>query len=36
MIWSLKEGPTFKLESQIEPGKNLVDLEWLDDNSEHL
>lgn len=36
MIWSSKGDRTIKLENRIELRKNLVDLEWLDDDSEHF
>lgn len=35
MIWSSKGDRTITFENRIELRKNLVDLEWLDDDSEH-
>lgn len=36
MIWSFtgKNGLTLKIENKVEIGKGLVDLEWIDNNSE--
>lgn len=38
MIWSFtgKNGLTLKIENKVEIGKGLVDLEWIDNNSESL